>query len=83
MTKNSFLVEVTFNNPVYVGFLYTLIRSLFDELSFKISKNGSWLFFSFSIVNLILGCCPFRKVKKRSASVSHLKRQKMSSTYHL
>ena len=40
-------------------------------------------FFSFPIVNLMLGFCRFRKVKKRSASVSHLKRQKMSSTYHL
>ena len=29
------------NNPVYVGFLYTLVTSLFDELSFKISKSGS------------------------------------------
>ena len=51
------------------------MTSLFDELSFKIPKNENWLFFSFSTVNLILGCCSFRKVKKRSASVSPLKRQ--------
>ena len=49
------------------------MTNLFDELSFKISKDGSWLFFSFSTVNLMLGCCRFRKVKKRLASVSLLR----------
>ena len=48
-------------------------------LSTQTSRKDNFWLISFSIVNLMLGCCELRKSKNDKASCSVLKRQKVTT----
>ena len=48
---------------MWVGFLYTEVVILTFFMSMRISRNGSFPWLSFSIVNVMDGLCVFRCFK--------------------
>ena len=55
---------------MWVGFLYTEVVILLLFLSMRMSRNGSFPLFSFSIVNVMDGLCVLRCFKNFSISLS-------------
>ena len=58
-----------------------VVNVLFSQI-IAISRKDIQFFFSHSVVNDMLACQPFRKLRKTSKCLGEVNKTKISSTYH-